>query len=595
MSAVQVPLRYFTAKLKNNAGTVIQTKYSGDTNVVLFTDVSNLSNYTIEAVSDTASRPNFISTDTTIYLLNDTAIVKNPLLFLRPVVFANLEDKTINEDEIPLEPRLHDLRTKVVGYDSLGSVVNPQSNDFSIIAQTNPALAPVSIELNRFTRLDGLLPEGNGSSNITVKVVSPNGTIAQRSFNLIVKPLADISVDAIQPTGEPIYNFKVTAWNTNFQIMQTKLSGNSNHVEFHNLPQPVAIVEITKTDSSSISFDPKGFYFNSFVGDTSLTAVLLRNERLLTFNFTDYFLNTPVNNVYVKTSKEAGTNTPLKQWKASLNEEKIIANGPAHLRSGIILAPGSRDTVINHYLVNADTLNQGLDSVYLKGLLTFGASSNAFRGNVFSENNDKYVGLTPTSVKDTIWIYGLIPPVSNNRFRTVGQLNEIAKVLNDTAKVLTTTKDFPDGLFGVDKRIIAIADSNFNKPDSIAQFLYSNMKAVPQSSAPIDLETRSNYIRIIALSSGTGSNAPNFKEDGLTLKGGNIKLAYSLSNGGVNTITKEELTSMIMGSVESNIGYPSIYDKQNSIITPQDIRRQSFIIYRFNQGGGKFPDLPLNF
>ena len=121
------------------------------------------------------------------------------------------------------------------------------------------------------------------------------------------------------------------------------------------------------------------------------------------------------------------------------------------------------------------------------------------------------------------------------------------------------------------------------------------MKVVPQSIFPIDLNVLKNYISIGA-EAGTGSNVPFFKEDGLTLKGGNITLKYNHSNTLMNSIAKEELTSMLMGSVESTNGYPSIYDTSVGSVLPQDKRRQQFIIYRFNSSGGRqFPDLPPNF
>jgi hypothetical protein len=323
-------------------------------------------------------------------------------------------------------------------------------------------------------------------------------------------------------------------------------------------------------------------------GDTALNGYLKLNGRLLQFNFTDYFLNQNIDSVYVKTSLDSGLATPGSKFRASFGREDIIANGPRHLRSGIILDAGTLDTLFSHYLVNADTANMGLDTVYLKGLLT-NYQNGGYRTST-EPKDGAYVGFTKESLKDTIWIYG--SQLNGRRFRNVGQLNAMAEFFNDTARVITSNKRDTSGLFGIDKQIIAIADSNFMNPDSIAKFQYSNMRSVPQSLAPIDLETRKNYIIVLA-SSGSGGNARYFKDDGLTLKGGAVLTNTHYSRDGTMQIMNEEAGAMFLGSVESAISYPSLYDIHQNSFFPQDIRRQQWIVFRCP--GRMFPDLPNGF
>lgn len=191
MSGYNQPLIFYTARLKTTQGSILQTKLSGNTNTVTFSDVASPAIYLIEIFRDTASRPNINAKDTTIYLIGDTAIVVNPQLQLRPAVLSNLEDKIFNEDEYPAEPRLHDLFTKATGYDSLGNQVNPSALLYLIQSQSNPNLAPVIIEANQYTKLDALLPDGNGTNNVTVRAIAPNSLYADKGFNVVVAAQPD--------------------------------------------------------------------------------------------------------------------------------------------------------------------------------------------------------------------------------------------------------------------------------------------------------------------------------------------------------------------------------------------------------------------
>jgi hypothetical protein len=170
----------------------------------------------------------------------------------------------------------------------------------------------------------------------------------------------------------------------------------------------------------------------------------------------------------------------------------------------------------------------------------------------------------------------------------VAQLNQMARYFNDTAKVLTQDPRTGQSLFGVNRRKIVIADSEFNHPDSIARFAYSNMYAVPQSIAPIDIETRRNYI-IVRDAPGSGGNAPFFQTDNLTIRGASILLPRGLTHDAIYQKINEEAGSALLGSVESSIHYASLYDEFFTYLTPQDFRRQQFII--FLGPGAKFPAL----
>lgn len=207
MSGYNQPLKYYTARLKTTQGTILQTKQSGNSNSITFTNVASPANYLIEVLGDTASRPNFSSADTTFTLISDTLIQMYPQLYLRPTTLTSLENISFNEDEPPADSLFHDLWLKATGYDSLGNKVPDNQLLFEITNQTNSNLVNVIIYNNRFTKLDSLKKDGNGNSTITVKATSPNLTFNVKNFSVTIFPRTDVKgrLDSLFGAG-PIVN-----------------------------------------------------------------------------------------------------------------------------------------------------------------------------------------------------------------------------------------------------------------------------------------------------------------------------------------------------------------------------------------------------
>ena len=203
MSGYNQPLLFYIAKLKTTQGTILQTKQSGNSNSVTFTDVASPANYLIEVLGDTTSRPNFSSADTTFILISDTLIQMYPQLYLRPTTLASLENISFNEDEPPADSLFHDLWLNATGYDSLGNTVPDDQLLFEITNQTNSNLVNVIIYNNRFTKLDSLQKDGNGNSTITVKATSPNNTFSQRSYSVTVFARPDRKGQLVDFEGNP--------------------------------------------------------------------------------------------------------------------------------------------------------------------------------------------------------------------------------------------------------------------------------------------------------------------------------------------------------------------------------------------------------
>lgn len=109
-------------------------------------------------------------------------------------------------------------------------------------------------------------------------------------------------------------------------------------------------------------------------------------------------------------------------------------------------------------------------------------------------------------------------------------------------------------------------------------------------TAILDLEARKNYIIFIAQNI-TGGNVLYFSSDGVTQKGTAIILSKNFSKE--STVPMEEFLGTLFGDVESDTIYPSLYDKFQNKIFPQDQTRQKWVIYRCT--GRTFPDMPINF
>jgi hypothetical protein len=108
----------------------------------------------------------------------------------------------------------------------MGNQVNPSALLYLIQNQSNPNLAPVIIEANQYTKLDGLLPDGNGTNNVTVRAVSPNSTFADKGFNVIVSAMPDRKGQLTDTEGNARQGY-IYARNANGQqfIMQTNADG----------------------------------------------------------------------------------------------------------------------------------------------------------------------------------------------------------------------------------------------------------------------------------------------------------------------------------------------------------------------------------
>ena len=323
-----------------------------------------------------------------------------------------------------------------------------------------------------------------------------------------------------------------------------------------------------------------------------IDVTLVRN---ISFDFTDFATGGKVDSFFVATTKDAKWMKNGETIRGASIVEHAIVNGFEHLRSGVFIPEGTNDTLITDYLMNADTIKGGLDTIYFKKLLT-ARMSNGYRNITPSWVDGRYTSFEPDVVPDTIWIPGVYEPIGNG-FRTVEQLNVMGWLVNNTLRTLTETPHNPDGIFGINNQVIAILDSNFSHADSIAKFHYSNMKIVPPTlSADHRIYKDGNTIIIYAINGsfcGVGENNPIYENDFCTLKGLQILINKKCSADSLLAYVEKTFLSGMMGDIRFSVGYPSIYDDGHSQIFPQDIMRQRWVIFR--GPGRQYPDLPKEF
>ncbi|OGU73626.1 MAG: hypothetical protein A2V93_09135 [Ignavibacteria bacterium RBG_16_34_14] len=143
----------------------------------------------LEADMD-STRPLFYANEIIIDdLKGDTTLVPLKVTrYFRPPTVEQIPNKTINEDEPPLDSLIAIINA--MGYDNDGNPVGPEQLQYSM-TQSNSNLVNLILH-DKNIKLDSLSQNGNGSSNIAYKVVSlANSTETEKDFGFIVNAMSD--------------------------------------------------------------------------------------------------------------------------------------------------------------------------------------------------------------------------------------------------------------------------------------------------------------------------------------------------------------------------------------------------------------------
>ena len=127
----------------------------------------------------------------------------------------------------------------------------------------------------------------------------------------------------------------------------------------------------------------------------------------------------------------------------------------------------------------------------------------------------------------------------------------------------------------------------------MAKFLYANMKSVPESSAPITQNDIKHFFVVITQGGSNAGNVLKLGSDNRTIIGGVLIIPNKGSYSAIAAAMDDEGASMLMGSTESAIDYPSVQDGRYLTFFPQDYRMQQWVTYL--GPGARYPALSKGF
>jgi len=312
---------------------------------------------------------------------------------------------------------------------------------------------------------------------------------------------------------------------------------------------------------------------------------VVQPTRTLTGTITDYFADAPADNILLISSLDSARTNAQGEFtlEAALAEEHIPILHPSILTSGTILPASPNDTSFTLYIARGDSAN-GIDSTYFRDEVLSDRGGNPIPSDLI------YVAMTAESAPDTAFILGYIERddgfVVSVGFQNVAQLNRQSGVINQEGNIVTK------GLYNVDSTTIDIADTVFMNPDSTALFEWVNMAPDSNNVFPVNNPEEFRKTLFIRASNNVLGGNGTFLEN-YAITGGTIILKKDLTPNQMEIIMKEELISHLVSGVESDIDYPSIFDKAHSILYPHDIRMINWIYFR---GPGRtYPDFPVGF
>lgn len=323
--------------------------------------------------------------------------------------------------------------------------------------------------------------------------------------------------------------------------------------------------------------------------DTTINVTVERILRQIHGQITDFFTHQPVESVKVVSNIDSALTGANGNYSVPASGREVhlalIKNG--YLESGVIIPAGIENVNLDWMIVKYDS-STGIDSTFFRDVMLSDRRNNVPDG--------LYVGMTSESAPDTVYIGGHIVRESDGvtlsyGWLSVAQLNAIAKNIN------VDVNEYLEGLLGPNS-VIAIADSNFAHPDSIANFDYDNMEVVSQDLFPRNLHGKAT---VRSKLSGTGGNSTSYEDD-FTINGFTVRLYKYLTLEGINDVNNSELYSALKGGIEGrneNSTFPSIISEyghpEDGNPSPHDIISSLFIQDRVARGKWWYPDVPDGF
>ncbi len=179
-------LKYVGNLLRKSDSSVVATSPSGNTNTVKFSNVDKGIEYLVQVVGSDSTRPMITTQD---FAVADTIVKLYAQRFLKPAALNPVPNFSMKEDMLPADSLFALLSG--TGYDKNGNIVPDSMNVYQVVSQSNTGLV-TAVAVGNKIKLASLTPDGNGYSDITARIVAPNGQHADQTFRANVTPMRDL-------------------------------------------------------------------------------------------------------------------------------------------------------------------------------------------------------------------------------------------------------------------------------------------------------------------------------------------------------------------------------------------------------------------
>jgi hypothetical protein len=177
---------YFARLEKKSDGSAIDSAFSKNTNSVKFSNVDKGIEYLVQVVGSDTTRPLITTQD---FAVTDTIVNLYAQRFLKPAVLNPVPNFSMKEDMPPADSLIATLSS--TGYDKNGNIVPDSMDVYQIVSQSDSNLVK-AVAVGNKIKLAKLAPDGNGYSDITARIVAPNGKYADQVFRANVTPMRDV-------------------------------------------------------------------------------------------------------------------------------------------------------------------------------------------------------------------------------------------------------------------------------------------------------------------------------------------------------------------------------------------------------------------
>ncbi len=163
--------------------------------------------------------------DTIIQIMSlekDTTINVYLSRFLNPEVLNSVPNVSMKKDTPPADSLIALLSGK--GYDKNGNQMPDSMLVYQIVSQSDTGLVYL-VSVGNKIKLAKLEQDGNGFSDVTARVLAPNGKYADQNFRATVTPMRDVRGTLTDYENKPQVGYVMAVNGTDTSIVMTDSTG----------------------------------------------------------------------------------------------------------------------------------------------------------------------------------------------------------------------------------------------------------------------------------------------------------------------------------------------------------------------------------